>query len=747
MSQTTDFDELVESRYLAIVRLAARLALASDWSQVAASVSSSLGRGNEHLRARLWGRTAEGVTELARSSSSADFPRVAARQLALAAEQAEPTVSDDGGVLVGLVAGGVSLGVLELCGACESADLLGHVAPIVACRVALLAAQGVDNLVLAPLPVDEASDASAVMSSFASEAKRMLDHDRLSAYLLSDDGRSFERFAVATSPIVPGEGLVIPFGDVGLRHIVITNRPLVSEDLGRDSRIVGREDRIISKAGFRGLLSVPLRLSGRPIGVLNFVSREAGFYREQDIPVAQQIADQISAFLENLRRQRGMRDAIQREATERERARLTSELYRSVSESALAINDVAIRLRDHLNGRDAWASRQADSVIALAKLALADARRAVSDMSPMALESHTLEEAVESAIAHLRRDQAIEVACVLSGDTSRLPPAVTRAAYYILQEALSNVRQHSEATKVQVELRCTDQLTVVVSDDGGGFDHSRTGAHLGFGLPGMLERAQALGGSFLVETELGEGTTIRFDLPLSGGPQPPSGIAAPARVGLAAGSLRVVVAHPLPATRAGLTAMLEEGGGIRVVGTANTADELEGTSQWLRPDVIVLDLRLAGPSPADVVGRLARCSPASRVLLVVSSTAEPQKAVLDAGANGAVSVDIDGPGLVETVRAVAGGATVIRSSQTTGEHSDVTSSSLSGRELEILALIASGHTNTEIGKSLFLAPKTIERHVATIVSKLGARNRAHAAGLAIAEGLVLFSHDDDRLSR
>ena len=162
-----------------------------------------------------------------------------------------------------------------------------------------------------------------MVSDFAAQAGRLLEHDRLSAYLLTPNRQAFERFAVATSPIVPGEGVVIPFEELGLRHIVITNRALVSEDLAADPRIVGREDRVIARAGFHGLLSVPLRREGRPIGVLNFVSKTPGFYREEDIPIAQQIADQVGVFLENLRRQRQMRALVMQEATERERARLS----------------------------------------------------------------------------------------------------------------------------------------------------------------------------------------------------------------------------------------------------------------------------------------------------------------------------------------------------------------------------------------------------------------------------------------
>lgn len=719
--------ESIERRYLGLVRLSVALAGASDWPHVATGVSESIAPLGERRPTRLWAKTVDGFEALACSPAAHPFPDLPTRELQLAAERDEPSACDDGVVLVGLHAGGVSLGVLEIHAAGDDAEFVSHVASLVACRAGLLAAQGVGEASLAPLPVDAASDAAPVMSAFAAEAKRMLEHDRLSAYLLTEDGRSFERFAVATSRIIPGEGIVIPFGDVGLRSIVTANRPLISEDLGRDSRIVGREDRVIAAAGFHGLLSVPLRLDGRPIGVLNFVSRTVGFYRDQDVPVAQQIADQISVFLDNLRRQRGMQGAIRQEATERERSRLARDLYHMVSEAMLGIAAAAGELDEHLRaGNDAWATRRAERIMELARLELAEVRRAVIDLSPQALDTHTLGEVVESTMERLRRAHDLDVTVKVSGDTSTLPIGVAKAAYRILQEALANVHGHACASRVHVELTSGNDLALVVRDDGAGFDPGCAAVQEGFGLRGMRERAQVLGGELVVESAHGSGTTVRFDLPLSREtrPQPAAVLDQPERPGAA--TLRIVVAEPRPATRAGLAAMLERAGGIRVVSQIGGAEELEGSVRRLRPDVVLIDRRLAGARPAELVHRLADYSPSSRVLLIASSVGGWHSDLLEQGAGGIVHADVDASALAEAVRAVASGATILA----TGE------STLSARELQILSLLAAGHTNKEIGEALFLASKTVERQVATITAKLDARNRAHAVAIAVSAGLV-----------
>src|SRR6185503_18745454 len=100
---------------------------------------------------------------------------------------------------------------------------------------------------------------------------------------------------------------------------------LVSGDFGRDDRILGLEDSVIARAGFHGLVSVPLRLGGKAFGLLNFVSKTPNFYSEADIVVAQQTADDIAVFLQYLRMQRAMRAAVQREAVAEERNRVARE--------------------------------------------------------------------------------------------------------------------------------------------------------------------------------------------------------------------------------------------------------------------------------------------------------------------------------------------------------------------------------------------------------------------------------------
>lgn len=729
----------IEWRYLGLIQLSGSISRVSSWQGLARSVREALGTIDASTRVRLWGTTSDGLGELARDPADADLPVVSQGELSAAAEGGAGGVRADGRLLVGLHARGVSMGVLEVDGAAEHADFFAQAGPIVASAMGLLAAQGVGDAVLEPLSVEAASDAASVVSAFAAEAGRLLGHDRLSAYLMTPNRQAFERFAVATSPIVPGEGVVIPFEDLGLRYVVITNRALVSDDLSKDPRIVGREDRIIALAGFRGLLSAPLRREGHPIGVLNFVSKTPGFYREEDIPIAQQMADQVSAFLENLRRQRQMRALVMQEATDRERARLSRDLYDTVAQAVRAIGATADDLRERLVPVDQGAADEVDRITELSNRELADIRRVILGMSPRALDSSDLREVLESCLAQFGEASGLETTSKIEGDVAKLPAPVRESIYRILQEALTNVRFHAEAGSVHVELAVDDGLALVIADDGAGFDPEEAADGPGLGIRGMVERATALGGSFIIESAPGEGTRARLDLPVIEGAGEAVAVAQELHDGgedRGSGTLRVFVAERNNLMRAGLARVLERSGSIRVVGEARSADEVRGQVARLRPDVILLDERLDAEHSLKLTQELRAAVPSSSILVTARNTVGAAAELLEAGGTGIIEKSVEPEELVDAVRAVANGSKLIAGSSTDADSLRNGPSTLSKREREILSLLASGQTNAEIAEALFFATKTVERHVATIFAKLGARSRAHAAALAVSRRII-----------
>jgi two-component system NarL family response regulator len=734
-----DLSEFLERRYLGLVELVRLISCARDWKQLASGISVGLERASAEAAdkptaVRVWVITADGFEESARYPGYHDFGRCPPRELRRASGSFEPLETASGGVLVGLQDGGVSLGAVEIDEPSADAAVLIHAAPVIASRVGILGGQGVGDILLAPVAVDGASDVASLMSAFASEAKRQLSHDRLSAYLLTCQGRAFERFAVATSPIVPGEGVVIPFEDVGLRHVVITDRALVSPDLATDPRVVGREDRVIAAAGFHGLLSVPLRVQGRPIGVLNFVSRTAGFYRDEDIPIAQQIADQVAAFLENLHVQQRMRALISHEAAERERTRIGRDIYHVVAQNVPSIARIAGELEAVTPVGDRAARAQLVRLRELASGTLSDVRRAIADLLPRDLDAATLEEAVRATLAPLGEGDPRPRLKVV-GDTAAISPAARRAASRIVQEAVTNVRLHASASTVSVSIECDRDLSLTVADDGQGFDLEALNESVGMGLEHMRERAQALGGIVEVDTAPGNGTEVRFEL--LGVSDAADQLARQPELGLdaappSATSLRVFVIDRHPLMRAGLLHLAEAAEDLRVVGEAASVADARARLRRVRPDVLLLDGHLPVSETEPLVRELRSELPLIRIVITFASTTGHEPALADAGASRFLRKTAAAAELAEVVRSAAGGTDAAPGElPLPAEHG-----LLSPRERSILLLMAAGRTNTEIGKALFLATKTVERQVATIVGKLGARNRAHAAALAVARHII-----------
>jgi DNA-binding NarL/FixJ family response regulator len=212
-------------------------------------------------------------------------------------------------------------------------------------------------------------------------------------------------------------------------------------------------------------------------------------------------------------------------------------------------------------------------------------------------------------------------------------------------------------------------------------------------------------------------------------------------------TIRVLLADDHAVLRAGLRLLINAQPDMAVVGEAASTHEALDKSRALDPDVLTLDLTMPGGNSIKLIERLRQECPRIRVL-VLTMHDDPAylRAVLAAGGAGYVvktAADVD---LLTAVRAVAGGRMFVDVSLTEGtEHVDPRGeiaagpsglTSLSGREREVLALLAKGHTNQEIARKLFLSVKTVETYRARITGKLGLRTRADVVRYALEVGLL-----------
>jgi len=202
--------------------------------------------------------------------------------------------------------------------------------------------------------------------------------------------------------------------------------------------------------------------------------------------------------------------------------------------------------------------------------------------------------------------------------------------------------------------------------------------------------------------------------------------------------IRVLLVDDHPVVRQGLRTFLELQEDITIVGEAVDGTSGVAAAEELRPDVVLLDLRMPGSDGLDALHGLREHGNAARVLVITSFT-EPAAVLpaVRAGAAGYVYKDIDPPALVAAIRSVHAGHVLL--------HPDVArllaaaepaATELTAREREVLAEVARGRSNREIARALSLSEKTVKTHVSAILGKLGVQDRTQAALRAVRSGMV-----------
>ena len=216
---------------------------------------------------------------------------------------------------------------------------------------------------------------------------------------------------------------------------------------------------------------------------------------------------------------------------------------------------------------------------------------------------------------------------------------------------------------------------------------------------------------------------------------------------MAEAPVRIVIAEDHALVRAGLLALLSQEPGIEVVGEAeNGRDAVRAVAQH-QPDVVLMDLTMPGMNGMEAISDIKRRFPAVRVLvLTLHKTEEFLLASLRAGADGYILKEATPAELRHAVRTVAGGGMFV-SEELSGKLAAAPGAGAAGasgvwdtltqREREVLKLVAEGKSNRGIAEFLFLSAKTVEKHRAKLMAKLGMRNAAALTAYAIERGLLV----------
>ncbi|OLE24274.1 MAG: ATPase [Catenulispora sp. 13_1_20CM_3_70_7] len=274
---------------------------------------------------------------------------------------------------------------------------------------------------------------------------------------------------------------------------------------------------------FTSMASVPMiTRPGDLVGVLNVHTRDRREFTEADIELLESVAGLMAGAIENASlhsRLAEREEAMERFAEqvvllqETERRRLAGEIHDGISQRIVSLSFHLSAAADAVGSDPAGAAQQIACAQELAAGALDETRNAIAGLRPPVLDDLGLAASLES-LARSTPLPNVQVDTV----STVLPEHVETAVYRIAQEALQNVMKHASAVHVQLRLSvAAGAVLLEISDDGIGFDPATTperAGPVGYGMPGMQQRAELLGGQLTADSTLGRGTVVRLRIPL-----------------------------------------------------------------------------------------------------------------------------------------------------------------------------------------------------------------------------------------
>jgi DNA-binding NarL/FixJ family response regulator len=219
---------------------------------------------------------------------------------------------------------------------------------------------------------------------------------------------------------------------------------------------------------------------------------------------------------------------------------------------------------------------------------------------------------------------------------------------------------------------------------------------------------------------------------------------------MSADPITVVVADDQELVRAGFCVILDTADGITVVGEAATGAEAVAQAERLRPDVVLMDVRMPEMDGLEATRLITATPPAPKVVMLTTFDLDDYVyAALRAGASGFLLKDSPRADLIAAVRAAAGGDALLAPSVTRRlieafarrpaetSPSPAQLASVTARERDVLMLMARGRSNAEIAAALVVSEATVKTHVGSLLAKLGLRDRVQAVILAYETGLIV----------
>jgi signal transduction histidine kinase len=341
-----------------------------------------------------------------------------------------------------------------------------------------------------------------------------LDHERACVTIEASYGLPEEFVALETFPLQ--EGSIV--------DALFSRRPVAIPDL---SSYLLAEDSFTERAAqdvgirtwldsvtrhYRAYLGVPLVIKDQMYGTLGVYYQEPQTFSDEEIQLAVAFGDQAALAIENAR----LRTQASQVAVVAERERLARELHDSVTQSLYSLTLLAEASQRLVGTGDLEPVREYTLRLGeIAQQALREMRLLVYQLRPLVLKREGLVGALQQRLDAVEKRAGVDARLLVEGSVE-LPAEVEEGLYRIAQEALNNALKHAAATSVTVRIQTNARgVTLEVSDDGRGFDPEGVSDEGGMGLANMRERAERLGGSLVVLSAPGEGTTVRLSLEVS----------------------------------------------------------------------------------------------------------------------------------------------------------------------------------------------------------------------------------------
>jgi signal transduction histidine kinase len=375
-----------------------------------------------------------------------------------------------------------------------------------------------DALREATVVLTRSLDRETVLVTLLDRLRRLVPFDRASVMLVEDAMR------VSVRAVYDGER-VVPLPADERPEFDALHHPIVRDILTKGAAVLIPDVRDhpewslpmegSSEACWMG---VPLFARGDVAGLFSLSKREPGYYGEEHVKLAEAMSSQASVAVENAVLFEQMQASTARmqslsrrlvETQETERRSIARELHDEAGQALTSLRYGLRLLEREINQGGSGTARVAE-LMQQTDAVIDSLHRLAADLRPASLDHLGLEAALRQYCRSAAAKFGLEVrykARGLAGE--RLPAVVETALYRVVQEAMTNVVRHARSTRVDVLVeRRGDRVQVIVEDDGVGFEPDKVQRGNHFGLLGLQERAEALGGTLTLESAPGAGTTV-----------------------------------------------------------------------------------------------------------------------------------------------------------------------------------------------------------------------------------------------